>query len=454
VNKILEQFQQCFNEDWLIGDRSCLFNSTFEAANEQIRNISSQERRLNILVCDRDPIKFIASFLAAVFSNNNIFLGSPDWKKQEWKQVFNLVRPDLILGDEKGAIDYQLPTSDRLLPSSSCQQLIMIPTGGSSGTIRFTMHTWKTLTASVKGFQQYFDLQTIDSFCILPLYHVSGLMQFMRSFLTSGKLVILPYKSLKKGERIEEINLQDFFISLVPTQLQFLLQTDPNWLSSFQAVLLGGAPAWRSLLDDARKHQIRLSPTYGMTETASQVVTLKPDDFLAGNNSSGRVLPHSAIEIDDSEGKREGIITIKSDSLCLGYYPHFFENEEVFITDDFGFFDNTGYLHIVGRNSQKIITGGEKIFPAEVEAVILATGLVSDVCVIGLPDSQWGQVVVAVYVSERVDISSIEQKLEQQLSNYKKPKYWIQVTELPRNSQGKIDRQQIIKIATEKISNS
>ncbi|MGL5808169.1 MAG: 2-succinylbenzoate--CoA ligase [Xenococcaceae cyanobacterium] len=454
MNKILEQFQQRLNEDWLIGDRSCLFNSTFEAANEQIKNLSSHERKLNLLVCDRDPIKFIAYFLAAVFSDCNIFLGSPDWKKQEWEQVFNLVRPDLILGDEKGALDDRPAITNHLLPITYCQQLIMIPTGGSSGTIRFAMHTWKTLTASIKAFQQYFDLQTINSFCILPLYHVSGLMQFMRSFVTSGKLVIFPYKFLKEGKRIEEIHLQEFFISLVPTQLQFLWQTDPNWLSSFQTVLLGGAPAWRSLLDDARKHQIRLAPTYGMTEIASQVVPLKPEDFLAGNNSSGRVLPHSAIEINCFEGKREGIITIKSNSLCLGYYPHFFENREVFLTDDFGFFDNTGYLHIVGRNSQKIITGGENIFPAEVEAVILATGLVSDVCVIGLPDWQWGQVVVAVYVSARADLSSIEQKLEQQLSNYKKPKHWIQVTKLPRNQQGKIDRQQIMKVATEKIGNS
>jgi O-succinylbenzoic acid--CoA ligase len=452
VNKTLEHFQQRLQESWLIGDRSYLFNSVFEEAIERIIKFSTEKTQLNIFICDREPIKFLAFFLAAVFTKKNMFLCNPDWKKQEWEQVFNLVQPNLILGNDCKATNYQIPITNNPLPNTHYQQQIMIPTGGSSGTIRFAMHNWETLTASVRGFQQYFHLKSIDSFCILPPYHVSGLMQFMRSFLTGGKLGILPYKLLKQGERIEEINPQNFFISLVPTQLQFLLQTEPNWLSSFQTVLLGGAPAWRSLLDDARKHQIRLAPTYGMTETASQVVTLKPEEFLAGNNSSGRILPHSAIEISNNKSDREGTIIIKSESLCLGYYPNFFSDRKSFQTDDLGFFDRKGYLHIVGRNSQKIITGGENVFPTEVEAAILATGLVSDVCVIGLPDSQWGQVVVAVYVSDReacaqsnrADLSLIKQKLEQKLSKYKQPKDWVKVTELPRNQQGKIDRQQII----------
>ena len=73
----------------------------------------------------------------------------------------------------------------------------MIPTGGTSGKIRFAMHNWETLTASVKGFYRYFGETHVNSFCVLPLYHVSGLMQFMRSFITGGRLLNLPYKALK-----------------------------------------------------------------------------------------------------------------------------------------------------------------------------------------------------------------------------------------------------------------
>jgi O-succinylbenzoic acid--CoA ligase len=431
--------QQRLNQPWLIGCDSSQFNLLVEEKSEQIANIANQEKPLNIFICDRDPDRFLAYFLAAISTNNHIFLCNPDWKQSEWKQVFDLVQPNLILGKE-----YQITNNQQQITNN--QQQIMIPTGGSSGKIRFAIHTWETLTASVGGFQQYFALESVNSFCVLPLYHVSGLMQFMRSFMTGGQLVILPYKSLKEGKKIELINPQDFFISLVPTQLKFLLQTEPNWLASFKTVLLGGAPAWRSLLEDARKYRIPLAPTYGMTETASQVATLKPEDFLAGNNSSGRVLPHGAIEIIKNEDTNKGIITIKSASLCLGYYPNLFGDRESFQTDDLGYIDKAGYLYIVARNSQKIITGGENVFPSEVEATILATNLVSDVCVVGIPDLQWGQIVVAVYVSKQENLALIKAKLEPQLSKYKQPKHWVKVAKLPRNKQGKLNYQKILTI--------
>ena len=351
----------------------------------------------------------------------------------------------------------------------------MIPTGGTSGKIRFTIHTWETLTASVKGFHQYFGEIPVNSFCVLPLYHVSGLMQFLRSFITGGSIQILPYKALKAGEtgKIDEVigqrpvnscrglsDPEEFFISLVPTQLQHLLRSDAaKWLSRFHTVLLGGAPAWQELLETARQHNIRLAPTYGMTETASQIVTLKPEDFLKGNNSSGQVLPHAKVTIRSSTGEvlgvnQTGTITIDADSLCLGYYPEFITKQQDFSTDDLGYFDRNGYLNIVGRSSNKIITGGENVFPYEVEAVILATQLVTDVCVIGLPDQYWGQVVTAIYVpsSPEVTPQSLQLAVEDKLSKFKCPKYWVPVVNLPRNFQGKLNYKQLSKIATETIS--
>jgi O-succinylbenzoic acid--CoA ligase len=180
---------------------------------------------------------------------------------------------------------------ENIFPSSA---LIMIPTGGTSGKIRFAIHTWQTLTASVRGFQAHFSLNSINSFCILPLYHVSGLMQFIRSLITGGKLFIGSYQKLKLGQ-IPDFPNADFFISLVPKQLQILLPDYSEWLGHFKTILLGGAPATPQLLNQARNYQLKLAPTYGMTETASQIVTLKPEEFLQGNNSSGKVLPHAQI---------------------------------------------------------------------------------------------------------------------------------------------------------------
>jgi O-succinylbenzoic acid--CoA ligase len=478
-----------FKKDfWLLDFSDRFYSSLTTEISEQLIKVAGDRIRLKIIICESNPVRFLVAFLASLNNNHQIFLANPNWKKQEWQEVLNLVQPDWILGDINQHIDdlvsdrkmlatdltfgnklsrglampspYKISISslthkviEERSPESSIP-LIMIPTGGSSGKIRFTIHSWKTLTASVKGFQKYFGLKKINSFCVLPLYHVSALMQFMRSFITNGKLAIADYKSVKEGERILEINPEDFFISLVPTQLQFLLETDPNWLASFQTVLLGGAPAWRSLLDSARKHRIRLATTYGMTETASQIATLKPEDFLAGNNSSGKVLPHGAIELDNNNDDRQGIITIKADSLCYGYYPNLFSDRESFQTDDIGFFDRDGYLNIVGRNSQKIITGGENVFPAEIEAAILETELIDDICVVGIPDPKWGEVIVAVYVAAKDDLNLVQQKLDRRLSKYKQPKYWLKCDRLSRSAQGKIDRQQIINLAIELLEKS
>ena len=343
----------------------------------------------------------------------------------------------------------QLPIPNYQLPS------IMIPTGGSSGKIRFAIHTWETLTASVQGFQQYFEFDKINSFCVLPLYHVSGLMQFMRSFITGGKLAMQSLKELETGHKYD-IKPEEFFISLVPTQLQRLLKNSDtaNWLSRFPTVLLGGAPAWPELLEIARKYQIKLALTYGMTETASQIATLKPEDFLAGNNSCGQILPHAQVTIRSSKGEilyynQLGNITVNAKSLALGYYPDKFSYREYLQLDDLGFFDENNYLNIVGRNSDKIITGGENVFPAEVEAAIKSTNLVADVAVIGLLDKHWGQVVTAIYIptNPAVTVTDLQTAIEDKLSKFKQPKNWILVEELPRNSQGKVNREQLQEIA-------
>ena len=448
----VKYLKQRANEDWLIGYEIDRFHSLTEELWGQLTQFSKGKRRPKILLAEQNPFKFLASFLAATAADCPIFLCNRDWGQLEWQQVFDLVKPDLIWGREDRE-RWRQGEGEREGQFSFPRSPIMIPTGGSSGKIRFAIHTWETLTASVKGFDRYFAQKPVNSFCVLPLYHVSGLMQFIRSFLTGGKLLILPYKELKAGKR-PKINPKEFFISLVPTQLQFLLESDPDWLSRFHTVLLGGAPSWRSLIDTARKHKISLAPAYGMTETASQIVTLKPKDFLNGNNSSGRVLPHAQVTIRSTTGEllasdRIGIITIQADSLCLGYYPEMFVDRLNFYTDDLGYFDVNGYLNIIGRNSQKIITGGENVFPAEVEAAILATGLVEDVFVIGLSDRKWGQVVSAVFVPKHKDIfpEEISAIIANQLSKFKQPKYWLAVEKLPRNDRGKVNYQQIEKIA-------
>jgi len=413
---------QSRQDNWLWGiDRQALINlaeERYEAIVQYPKNYPT------ILISELNPLYFLASFIAATTAHCPVFLANPSWTELEWQQLFQQVNPDLIWGITP-------PNSFQIDVPSPTPGWIMIPTGGSSGKVRFVIHTYETLLSSVMGFQEYFQIEQVSSYCVLPLYHVSGLMQFLRSLLTHGKFVT----SSSKNIDFTVVDSPEFFLSLVPTQLQRLLQNPSSELSQFQTVLLGGAPAWAELLETARQHQIRLAPTYGMTETASQVATLKPDDFLQGKTGCGQVLPHAQITIAEN-----GAIAIQSQSLALGYYPNLFSTP-LFQTDDLGYFDAAEYLHIIGRSSQKIITGGENVFPAEVEAGIRASGLVKDVYVLGLANPDWGEIITAVYVpvNLKVTVLMIQNFLDRELSKYKHPKRWLRVEELPRNAQGKIN---------------
>ena len=464
----LNLLQQRAKENWLIGiDQMQLLNLTQDRYYTLQQLIQATGKSLTLVLAESDPLCFLAGFVAACTAQCSVFLGNPQWTTAEWQQVLQLAQPDLVWGDGVDEWMVELAkfktqnskfgsalgelTQAANSPEAKTQNSlssIMIPTGGSSGRIRFVIHTWETLTASVFGLQQYFQVGQINSCCVLPLHHVSGLMQFIRSFVSRGKLAVFPLKNWEWG--IDQIEPDQFFLSLVPTQLQRLLQRDESdRLAQFHTVLLGGAPAWNELLQTSRHKGVRLSPTYGMTETASQVATLKPDAFLQGQTGCGQVLPHAQIVIRDPAGialptGQIGTVTIQAKSLMLGYYPECFHSSW-FETDDLGFFDAAGYLHIVGRSSQKIITGGENVFAAEVEAAIRSTQLVQDVCVVGIPDSEWGERVAAVYVPvfTTVSITEIQTALSDRLTKFKQPKTWIAVEQLPRNAQGKVNYAQV-----------
>ncbi len=381
-----------------------------------------------IAIATHDQIEFIATFVAGLRWGIPIFLCNPQWGMAEWEQV-NILTATVDLERHR--------------------HCIMIPTGGSSGQIKFAIHTWQTLSASVWGFQEFYAVAAINCVCILPLYHVSGLMQLMRSLLTEGKLFIIDYRQLCRNPILRhQIEIDRYFISLVPTQLHQLLELDASWLAGFKTILLGGGPPSLELLDRSIDANIPLAITYGMTETASQITSLKPKEFLAGNRSCGRVLPHAKIRLHSHSDVGIGTIEIEAKSLMLGYFPDIVL-PQYFQADDLGIIDDREYLTIVGRDSDKIITGGENVYPIEVVNAIITTGLVRDAWVVGLPDPYWGQVVVAAYVAGDLLVSQQQliDAIVGKLSKYKIPKYWLNVTAIPRNELGKISIQAVAALA-------
>ncbi len=479
--------------DWLIGIDAQAVAAAFDKRVRERQELSQGGKLPVVAIAQSHPALFLADFFAAVALSCPVFLTNPHWQASEWRQVWAQVQPNGLWGTLPDGI--ARPASSNHHPlSSSCPSSpqpgwIMVPTGGSSGTIRFVIHTWDTLMASVKGFQDFFQAAPVNAYCVLPFYHVSGLMQVLRCFATGGTLAIAPFKTFERSACLP-IEPSEFFLSLVPTQLQRLMRSPGHRrvLSQFQAVLLGGAPAWEELLEEGRSHGIPLAPTYGMTETASQVVTLTPKRFLQGHTSVGQVLPHARVRLMernsfiDVDGFQErsthsevmqscapagvndaarddgdassctnlgmGRIEIQGESLGLGYYPDQFFNG-IFRPDDVGYWDDQGELHIVGRSSDKIISGGENIFPGEVEVAIRATGLVQDIAVLGMGDRHWGEIVTALYVpaDDAVTPEHLKQRLSGHLSRYKHPKRWIPVEEIPRNVQGKINRVELREMA-------
>ncbi|MEL6331398.1 MAG: AMP-binding protein [Cyanobacteria bacterium J06633_23] len=405
-----------------------------------------------VLINEAEPTRFLAHLWTGLLANAAIVLANPGWQQREWQQVAKQLCPDVVLGKK-------LPVAFCHPKNSPAAGQILIATGGTTGQIKFVIHTWATLSAAARGFLGHFchHGQPVNSYCVLPLYHVSGLMQAMRVWLSGGRLIMQPFKQLETGQRLVTPD-STWFISLVPTQLQRLIKdaATVKWLTQFRAILLGGAPAWPGLLHQVA--QLPLALTYGMSETAAQVATLLPEDFQRGVRSSGPPLPHVQLAIHqidsqtapqtDSPTGTVGRIALQSPSLGLGYWPTVKPTSGWFYPDDLGYLDDHGHLHVVGRSSQKIITGGENVFPNEVEAALLTTGLVQDVCVVGLPDPLWGQAVAALYVpaprSEPVTPPQLKAALEPMLSPYKHPKRWQSVHQLPRNHQGKVNRSRVV----------
>jgi O-succinylbenzoic acid--CoA ligase len=352
------------------------------------------------------------------------FLCNPKWTAREREEVTALEQS--VLPKAKGR-------------ASSVEEKtgwLGVPTGGTSGGIRFARHDERTLTAAVNGFCAHFDLKRVNAVDVLPAYHVSGLMARVRCAATGGEHRPWAWKDLETG-RWPELGQGDWVLSLVPTQLQRLLAlpTAVEWLRGFRIIFVGGGPVWPELADAAAQAQLPVSLSYGMTETAAMVAALRPAEFLAGARSSGGALPHARISLT-----AEGLVKIAGDSVFRGYFPGE-TNAHEFVTEDLGRRDEHGQWHVLGRRDAVIITGGKKVQPAEVEAALRASGEFSDVAVVGVPDAEWGQVVVACYAAagRAPDLARVAASLES-LAAFKRPKRLVAVANWPRNAQGKLNR--------------
>ncbi|PLR79473.1 o-succinylbenzoate--CoA ligase [Bacillus sp. V3-13] len=331
-------------------------------------------------------------------------------------------------------------------------------TSGTTGHPKGVVQTYGNHWWSAVGSALNLGLMDQDCWlCAVPLFHISGYSILIRSIIYGIPIVLHEKFSAKRVlNDISKFNVT--IMSVVSVMLVNLIEAlHENTLpASFRCMLLGGGPAPLPLLEKCKKKAIPVYQTYGMTETASQIVTLAPEYSLTKLGSAGKPLFPSQLKIVDFLGneaapKEEGEIFVKGPNVTPGYLHHdsVMDGDGWLSTGDIGFLDDEGFLYVLDRRSDLIISGGENVYPAEVEGILLSHFEVSDAGVIGIDDSKWGQVPAAFVVRKsgsKVTEDDLTAYCREKLAGYKVPKKVIFVDGLPRNAANKLLRRELPKL--------
>ncbi|HJZ49048.1 MAG TPA: o-succinylbenzoate--CoA ligase [Roseiflexaceae bacterium] len=285
---------------------------------------------------------------------------------------------------------------------------------------------------------------------VLPLFHVGGLSILVRSVVYGIPAVVHPsFDPATANRAIDEDGIT--IVSVVSAMLQRMLEERGArpYPAALRCVLLGGGPAPQPLLEACAARGVPVVQTYGLTETASQVATLAPADALRKLGSAGQPLLPTELRIAGAGDVGE--ILVRGPTVMRGYINRPEETAQTLRdgwlhTGDLGYLDGEGYLYVVSRRHDLIISGGENIYPAEVESVLLSHPAVEEAVVVGVPDPRWGQVPAAA-VKLRPDARVGEAELidfcRQHLAGYKVPRLVRFLATLPRNATGKLLRDEI-----------
>ncbi len=330
-------------------------------------------------------------------------------------------------------------------------------TSGTSGRPKAVPITFRQHFFSALGSAYRLGVQPEDLWLsCLPLYHVGGLGVLFRSCLYGTAVDLHPRFDLEEIKRALDAR-PITLISLVPTMLVRLLEARARWPASLRLVLLGGAATPPALVAAAAAQGLPLAVSYGMTEAASQIATMMPDGVVRKPGCVGRPLLFTVVRIVEEDGRPAaagayGEIQVRGPVLTAGYLDLPEENagrfrDGWFDTGDIGYLDGDGDLWLVQRRSDLIISGGENIYPAEVEAVLRAHPAVREICVVGLPDDEWGERVAAMVELERGQLLSPEELLafgRERLAGYKLPRLIRIVEQMPVTAAGKIARAEVL----------
>lgn len=332
-------------------------------------------------------------------------------------------------------------------------------TSGTTGRAKAAQIGFGNLNASAAGSLERLGARPDDRWLLcLPLYHIGGIAMIFRCVLHQVGLVEFDlsggFDPARLAHVLHDPNLAVTHVSLVPTMLYRLLETGLTAPPHLRCVLVGGAAADLDLLKRAHDRGLPVAVTYGLTEATSQVATLPPERLLAKPGSAGQPLAGVSVCIVDEDGQplpsgAIGEIVVRGATVFRGYLgaPDTRAlRDGALYTGDLGYLDADGDLWPVQRRTDLIISGGENIYPAEVEAVLRSHPAVTDVCVVGLPSPEWGQIVGAAVVL-KTGLTATETELDQftraRLASYKRPRIYRFMSAIPVTPGGKVDRQAV-----------
>jgi o-succinylbenzoate---CoA ligase len=414
----------------------------------------------------------------AVILNNRLTPAELIWQLNDSKAAFLVVED--TFSDIEQAIKYEIPSlitkqkshlfylesktpeiQEEISLSDTCT---IMYTSGTTGHPKGVMQTFGNHWWSSVGSALNLGFMEADCWlCAVPLFHISGYSILMRSVIYGMPIVL--HENFDVERTLEDITTKKVTImSVVGTMLTKIIDTleESRLPSHFRCMLLGGGPAPLPLLQACLKKDIPVFQTYGMTESSSQIVTLSPEYSLAKLGSAGKPLFPAQLQIRTEDERlaepgEAGEIVVKGPNVTPGYLNRPDATKDKvrngwFYTGDIGYLDEDGFLYVIDRRSDLIISGGENIYPAEIESVLLAHPDVAEAGVTGIEDTKWGQVPVAFIVlrnAKKVEEDELRQFCLQRLAKYKVPKAFYFTERLPRNAAKKLLRRNLREMLKE-----
>lgn len=396
----------------------------------------------------------------------------------EIEKVLNLLSPKIFLGrgENKFNVGFSYLNIENVHLDSYKNYIknkatlddviLMLFTSGSTGLPKGVMFHGQMLWANQKETCDGWNLRANDITLVeTPFFHTGGYNVLLLPLLYLGGTVILATSFVPENvfKTIENEKISVYFA--VPTMFQLLLENAYFFKCNFKSIrffISGGAACPPPMIEEYQKKGLVFKQGFGLTEVGPNCFILDEKDAIRKSGSIGKPMPHSLVRIVDKNNNEvnvdeAGELLIKGPHVCAGYYKNekvFKENlrDGFFSTGDLVKFDSEGYFYVVGRIKDMYISGGENIYPGEVEAEIKKHCEVKEAVVVSVPDQKWGEVgFLFIKAKREFSIEEVRHYLNASLSRYKHPHYVISLEEFPLLPNGKVDRN-LLKIKGAKIS--